>query len=194
MGDKKTLAVSKQRMKIFLFLLLFLLGLTTNIFLCKQVLISKWMRSLLVNWMVEVQEFFELNHETLYLGVKITDIYLSKVVVGKSILQLVGATALFIASKYDVRFSVPFSILSKNPFLFDFIFWFQERMPPLIDDFRYISENAFEREDMIKMEMDVFRVIGFNLGIPLSYRLICYFVLLGNYVFTQVQIGGKTPV
>lgn len=60
------------------------------------------MRSLLVDWMVEVQENFELNHETLYLGVKITDVYLNKIVVGKEILQLVGAAALFIASKYDV--------------------------------------------------------------------------------------------
>lgn len=60
------------------------------------------MRSLLVDWMVEVQENFELNHETLYLGVKITDIYLDKVVVAKEILQLVGAAALFIAAKYDV--------------------------------------------------------------------------------------------
>lgn len=67
-----------------------------------QVLISKWMRSLLVDWMVEVQENFELNHETLYLGVKITDVYLNKVVVVKEMLQLVGAAALFIASKYDV--------------------------------------------------------------------------------------------
>lgn len=117
-------------------------------YMSRQVLISPWMRSLLVDWMVEVQENFELNHETLYLGVKITDVYLNKIVVGKEILQLVGAAALFIASKYD------------------------ERMPPLIDDFIYICENAFTRDDIIKMEMDVFRVIGFNLGIPLSYRFL----------------------
>lgn len=51
-------------------------------------------------------------------------------------------------------------------------------MPPLIDDFIYICENAFTREDIIKMEMDVFRVIGFNLGIPLSYRYIDNFKLM----------------
>ena len=60
------------------------------------------MRSLLVDWMVDVQENFELNHETLYLGVKITDLYLSHVVVAKENLQLVGAAALFLASKYEV--------------------------------------------------------------------------------------------
>lgn len=64
--------------------------------------ISKWMRALLVDWMVEIQESFELNHETLYLAVKIVDIYLSRAEVQKDSLQLLGAAALFIASKYDV--------------------------------------------------------------------------------------------
>lgn len=71
-------------------------------YMTKQVHISKWMRSLLVDWMVEVQETFELNHETLYMAVKIVDLYLSKVIVIKDKLQLLGAAALFIASKYDV--------------------------------------------------------------------------------------------
>jgi cyclin B len=68
----------------------------------KQPSISEWMRSLLVDWMVEVQESFELNHETLYLAVKLVDLYLMKVPVSKEILQLIGAAALFIACKYDV--------------------------------------------------------------------------------------------
>lgn len=38
----------------------------------RQVCLTKWMRSLLVDWMVEIQESFELNHETLYLGVKVS--------------------------------------------------------------------------------------------------------------------------
>lgn len=64
--------------------------------------LSKWMRSLLIDWMVEVQESFELNHETLYLSVKIVDSYLGKEKVSKDSLQLVGAAALLIACKYDV--------------------------------------------------------------------------------------------
>lgn len=68
----------------------------------RQPQLTSWMRTLLVDWMVEVQETFELNHETLYLAVKIVDIYLSKVTIGKDKLQLVGAAAMFIACKYDV--------------------------------------------------------------------------------------------
>lgn len=68
----------------------------------KQPELSKWMRSLLVDWMVEVQESFELNHETLYLAVKIVDKYLSRVKVSKDLLQLLGAASLLIACKFDV--------------------------------------------------------------------------------------------
>lgn len=73
-------------------------------YLPRQPHLSAWMRTLLVDWMVEVQETFELNHETLYLAVKIVDIYLGKLVVNKERLQLLGAAALFMACKYDVSF------------------------------------------------------------------------------------------
>jgi cyclin B len=75
---------------------------TVNNYMEKQPSISQWMRSLLVDWMVEVQESFELNHETLYLAVKLVDLYLDKIIVGKETLQLIGAAAMFIASKFDV--------------------------------------------------------------------------------------------
>lgn len=60
------------------------------------------MRAILVDWLVEVQENFELNHETLYLAVKLTDLYLVKKMVARENLQLVGSIALFIACKFDV--------------------------------------------------------------------------------------------
>lgn len=80
----------------------------------RQVYLTKWMRSLLVDWMVAVQESFELNHETLYLAVKLVDLYLTKVQVGKETLQLLGAASLFIASKYDVSI-----------FIYLFMFFFE---------------------------------------------------------------------
>lgn len=117
-------------------------------YMSKQPHISKWMRALLVDWMVEIQESFELNHETLYLAVKIVDIYLSQAEVQKDSLQLLGAAALFIASKYD------------------------ERVPPTVDDFHYICDGAYQRREMILMEMTVFKTIGYDIGIPLSYRFL----------------------
>lgn len=114
----------------------------------RQVCLSRWMRALLVDWMVEVQESFELNHETLYLAVKLVDLYLTKVTVGKETLQLLGAASLFIASKYD------------------------ERIPPMVEDFLYICDGAYTQRELIRMEMSVLKVVDFDLGIPLSYRFL----------------------
>ncbi|KAK9736257.1 Cyclin, N-terminal domain [Popillia japonica] len=114
----------------------------------RQVCLTKWMRQLLVDWMVEVQESFELNHETLYLGVKLVDIYLSKMTVGKETLQLVGAAAMFVASKYD------------------------ERIPPMVEDFLYICDGAYNRKELLRMEINLLKVCDFDLGIPLSYRFL----------------------
>lgn len=60
------------------------------------------MRAILVDWLVEVQENFELYHETLYLAVKIVDHYLEKNNIEREELQLLGATAVFLACKIEV--------------------------------------------------------------------------------------------
>lgn len=117
-------------------------------YIADQPVISKWMRSLLVDWMVEVQESFELNHETLYLAVKLVDLYLGERQLSKEKLQLLGAAALFIACKFD------------------------ERIPPYIDDFLYICDGAYTRKELIEMERNVFRAVNYNLGVPLSYRFL----------------------
>ncbi|XP_075992768.1 cyclin B3 isoform X2 [Anticarsia gemmatalis] len=118
--------------------------------------ITSWMRALLVDWMVEVQESFELNHETLYLAVKLVDLFLTRSTktqplknqLTKEELQLLGASALFIASKFD------------------------ERIPPLVDDFLYICDGAYTLSQLLKMEMNILRVVDFDLGVPLSYRFL----------------------
>merc|ERR1712142_1031916 len=110
--------------------------------------ITDVMRAILVDWLVEVQESFELNHETLYTAVKMTDLYLSKKQVRKEDLQLVGATACLIACKVD------------------------ERIPPMVDDFLYVCDDAYSRDQLMKMERKTLSVVGFDLGYSLSYRFL----------------------
>ena len=64
--------------------------------------INASMRTILVDWLIEVQENFELFHETLYLAVQLTDRYLSRKQVKREYLQLVGATSMLIAAKFEV--------------------------------------------------------------------------------------------
>lgn len=94
--------VSEYAMDIFRYLKDREIVYQINDYMPNQVNLTEWMRALLVDWMVEVQETFELNHETLYLAVKVVDKYLSKKVVEKDKLQLLGAASIFVASKYDV--------------------------------------------------------------------------------------------
>ncbi|XP_071509609.1 G2/mitotic-specific cyclin-B3-like [Diadema antillarum] len=114
----------------------------------RQTDISRHMRAVLVDWLVEVQENFELNHETLYLAVKLTDMYLARATISKDLLQLLGATSLFIACKYD------------------------ERIPPALDDFLYICDDAYSRDQFTSMERKILKKVNFNLGVPLSYRFL----------------------
>ena len=72
-------------------------------YMAHQPQVTQRMRAVLVDWLVEVQENFELNHETLYLAVQLVDAYLAVVPdVPRDNVQLVGAAALFLSSKFDV--------------------------------------------------------------------------------------------
>lgn len=106
------------------------------------------MRAILVDWLVEVQENFELNHETLYLAVKVTDHYLAVAKASRESLQLIGSTAMLLACK------------------------FEERLPPCIDDFLYICDDAYKRDQLIAMEAKILQALNFEINIPVSYRFL----------------------
>lgn len=67
----------------------------------KQPDINDSMRTILVDWLVEVSEEYKLNSETLYLAVNYIDRFLSFMSVVRAKLQLVGATAILLASKFE---------------------------------------------------------------------------------------------
>lgn len=110
--------------------------------------INKQMRLLLVDWMVEVQQQLEFNHEILYLSVKLLDLYLNSKLIEKEKLQLLGGAAMLVACK------------------------FEERMAPPLDDFIYVSDNAYDRNELVKMEIDILRTLQYDIGIPLSYTFL----------------------
>ena len=59
------------------------------------------MRSILVDWMIQVQHHLLLSQETLYLAVGILDSVLHRRDVDPDNLQLVGITSMLIASKLE---------------------------------------------------------------------------------------------
>ncbi|KAM8880789.1 G2/mitotic-specific cyclin-B3 isoform 2-T2 [Synchiropus picturatus] len=117
-------------------------------YMSQQPTLNPEMRAILIDWLVEVQENFELYHETLYMAVKMIDHFLSKTPIHREMLQLVGSTAMLIASK------------------------FEERNPPCLDDFLYICDDAYKREEIIAMEARILQTLTFDINIPVAYSFL----------------------
>ncbi|XP_043267206.1 cyclin-A2 [Venturia canescens] len=108
----------------------------------KQPDITYSMRSILVDWLVEVAEEYRLQSETLYLAVSYIDRFLSYMSVVRAKLQLVGTAAMFIAAKYE------------------------EIYPPDVGEFVYITDDTYTRKQVLRMEHLILRVLSFDLTVP----------------------------
>ena len=60
--------------------------------------INVGMRAMLVDWLVDVRQEFDLHHETLHLTVSLIDRFLSLMHVTRARLQLVGVSCLLVAA------------------------------------------------------------------------------------------------
>ena len=63
--------------------------------------INDKMRAILVDWLIDVHRKFELSPETLFLTINIIDRFLAVKTVPRRELQLVGISAMLMASKYE---------------------------------------------------------------------------------------------
>ncbi|KNC82245.1 hypothetical protein, variant [Sphaeroforma arctica JP610] len=110
--------------------------------------ITPKMRGVLIDWLIEVHLKFKLLQETLHLTINTIDRYLSVTVIDRNRLQLVGVTAMLIASK------------------------FEEIYAPEVRDFIYITDNAYNREEILVMERKILNTLGFKFGVPLCLHFL----------------------
>ncbi|XP_051919945.1 G2/mitotic-specific cyclin-B2 isoform X1 [Hippocampus zosterae] len=110
--------------------------------------ITDRMRALLIDWMVQVHSRFQLLQETLYLSVAVLDRFLQIQPVSRRKLQLVGVTAMLVASKYE------------------------ETYPPIVGDFAYVTDSAFTNAQILEMEQLVLKSLNFQLGRPLPLHFL----------------------
>lgn len=59
-------------------------------------------RAIIVNWLVTLQDVYGLNHEVLYMAVKLIDLYLMKHETPTDKFQLLASGALLLSCKIDV--------------------------------------------------------------------------------------------
>jgi len=98
------------------------------------------MRAILVDWLVEVHSKYQLRHVTLFTTVNLVDRYLTKTVVIRKRLQLVGVAAMFVAAKLE------------------------EINPPELQDFVFITDNAYTKQELLLMECTMLTALEFDVS------------------------------
>ncbi len=101
------------------------------------------MRAILMDWMMEVCAEFKLKRETFHYALNYVDRYLSKTKnVAKTQLQLIGVSALYLASKME------------------------EIYPPRVTDFAKATDDGYSAEEICDMEKTLARALRWELVPP----------------------------
>jgi hypothetical protein len=98
------------------------------------------MRQTLVDWLLQVHLRYHMLPETIWIAVNIIDRFLTKRVVSIAKLQLVGITAIFIASKYE------------------------EILAPGVDEFVFLTQGVYTREEILKGERIILQTLDFRVS------------------------------
>jgi hypothetical protein len=123
------------------------------------------MRGILVDWLIEVHTRFHLLPETLFLAVNIIDRFLSTKVVQLDRLQLVGVTAMFIASKYE------------------------EVLSPHVANFRHVADDGFTEEEILSAERYVLTALNYDLSYPNPMNFLRRISKADNYDIQTRTLG-----
>lgn len=99
-------------------------------------------RAILINWLVEVSDEYELQTETLFICANIIDRFLSKMNIQTKNFQLLGVAAMFIASKYE------------------------EIYPPLLRRFVEVTDDTYSGHEIRQMEQEILKTLNFRISIP----------------------------
>lgn len=123
------------------------------------------MRGILVDWLLEVHTRFRLLPETLFLAVNIIDRFLPTKIVQLDRLQLVGVTAMFIASKYE------------------------EVLSPHVQNFRHVADDGFTEEEILSAERFVLSALDYDLSYPNPMNFLRRISKADNYDIQTRTLG-----
>ncbi|KAH8889528.1 A/B/D/E cyclin [Thozetella sp. PMI_491] len=122
-------------------------------------------RGILVDWLIEVHTRFHLLPETLFLAVNIIDRFLSEKVVQLDRLQLVGITAMFIASKYE------------------------EVLSPHVANFRHVADDGFSESEILSAERFILSTLNYDLSYPNPMNFLRRISKADNYDIQSRTLG-----
>lgn len=105
-----------------------------------QAELDETMRAVLVDWIIDVHDRWELSEDTLFLCVNLIDRYLYGNIVPRSKFQLVGVACLFIASKYE-----------------------DDSHPSLLDCCK-VMNNTYSQSDLVDIEQSIMEYLNWRLS------------------------------
>ncbi|KAL6578528.1 hypothetical protein OROMI_008744 [Orobanche minor] len=114
--------------------------------------INQDMRAILIDWLVEVSDEYKMVPDTLYLTVNLIDRFLSENYIEKQRLQLLGVTCMLIATKYE------------------------EICVPRVEEFCFITDYTYTKEEVVKMESRVLKLLHFQLSVPTTKKFLRRFI------------------
>ncbi|KAK1929799.1 Cyclin-A1-1 [Phytophthora citrophthora] len=110
-----------------------------------QLDINEKMRTILVDWLVEVSEEYELDSQTFHKAVNLVDRCLKKIKINRKQFQLLGCACMMIAAK------------------------FEEVYGPNVEEFVYISDQTYTAEEMLDMEAQVLKALEYRVASTTCY-------------------------
>ena len=132
-----------------------------NDYMKNQNEINKVMRSILIDWIIEVHNRFHFKTKTLFQTVYIIDLYLSYENIEKKNFQLLGIASLLIACKEN-------EIYVPNP-----------------QQYIEVTDFAYQKTDLLKMEKKIMHVTKFEILIPTAEEF--YSIISKKFNFTERQ-------
>lgn len=134
-------------------------------YMAGQEFINEKMRTILVDWLVEVHLKFKMVPESLYITIQVIDRYLSLKTVRRSKLQLVGVASLLVAAKYE------------------------EIYPPELKELVYITDNAYSKQEILEMEAEILTTLDYRFTLPTIHSFLCRFLKAAHADRSMVQLS-----
>lgn len=116
-------------------------------------------RALVIDWMIQVNHYFNFYQETLFYGISLLDTVISRRDIKGERLQLVAVACIWIASKLEEYFPADLGKLS------------------------YLTQNSYTIKQIIKMEFIILGVLKFKLHLP------CYQTILNRYARAALRFN-----
>jgi len=125
-------------------------------FLARQPALNERMRSILVDWIVDVHKAYKLAPETLYLAVRTIDRYLAATTVSRAELQLVGVASLLLAFKHE------------------------ELLAPKLSDLVSLTDKAYSETRILEAEAAMAKALGYRLAGPTALTFLARYLKAGG--------------